>query len=67
MFSSYNLFPSHSSNLNRIALLQKRVVRIINKEKFDAHTDPIFKELKILKLDDIYLFHLGKFYVLISK
>ena len=31
------------------------------KEKFDAHTDPIFKELKILKLDDIYLFHLGKF------
>ena len=37
------------------------VVRIINKEKFDAHTDPIFKELKILKLDDIYLFHLGKF------
>ena len=45
----------------QVALLQKRVVRIINKEKFDAHTDPIFKELKILKLDDIYLFHLGKF------
>ena len=52
---------TYSSNLNRIALLQKRVVRIINKEKFDAHTDPIFKELKILKLDDIFLFHLGKF------
>ena len=52
---------TYSSNLNRIALLQKRVVRIINKEKFDAHTDPIFKELKILKLHDIYLFHLGKF------
>ena len=52
---------TYSSKLNRIALLQKRIVRIINKEKFDAHTDPIFKELKILKLDDIYLFHLGKF------
>ena len=52
---------TYSSNLNRIALLQKRVVRIINKEKFDVHTDPIFKELKILTLDDIYLFHLGKF------
>ena len=52
---------TYSSNLNRIALLQNRVVRIINKEKFDTHTDPIFKELKILKLDDIYLFHLGKF------
>ena len=52
---------TYSSNLNRIALLRKRVVRIINKEKFHAHTDPIFKELKNLKLDDIYLFHLGKF------
>ena len=52
---------TYSSNPNHIALLQKRVVRIINKEKFDAHTDPILKELKILKLDDIYLFHLGKF------
>ena len=58
---------TYSSNLNHIALLQKRVVRIINKEKVDAHTDPIFKELKILKLDDIYLFHLGKFMYLIFK
>ena len=35
---------TYSSNLNRIVLLQKRVVRIINQEKFDAHTDPMFKE-----------------------
>ena len=25
------------------------------------HTSPIFKELKILKLEEIYLFNLGKF------
>ena len=37
------------------------VLERVDKEKFDVHTDPIFKELKILKLDDIYLFHLGKF------
>ena len=37
------LYSGLGFNVNRIALLQKRVVRIINKEKFDAHTDPIFK------------------------
>ena len=41
-------------------MLQKRAVRIIDKESFDAHTDPIFKNLKILKFNCIYLFQLGK-------
>ena len=38
-------------NLNRLVLLQKRVIRIIFKNTFDAHTDPIFRDLKLLKLD----------------
>jgi hypothetical protein len=29
--------------------LQKKVVRIIADSKYNAHTDPIFKSLKILK------------------
>ena len=41
-------------------MLQKRVVRIITKESFDSHSDPIFKSLKILKFNCIYLFQLGK-------
>jgi hypothetical protein len=36
-------------------------MRILNKEPFDAHSDPIFSELKILKFYKIYLDHLGKF------
>ena len=52
---------TYPSNLKRIILLQKRMIRILNKEKFDAHTDPIFSELKILKFDKIYLYQLGKF------
>ena len=36
-------------------------VFLVNKETFNAHTDPIFPELKILKFDEIYLCHLGKF------
>jgi hypothetical protein len=52
---------TYPSNLKRIILLQKRIMRILNKEPFDAHSDPIFSELKILKFDKIYLYHLGKF------
>ena len=52
---------TYPSNLNRLVLLQKRVIRIINKDTFDAHTDPIFRDLKLLRLDQIYLYQLGKF------
>ena len=37
-----------------IALIQKRAIRVITKSKFFAHTSPLFKEHKILKLDDLY-------------
>ena len=52
---------TYPSNLNRLVLLQKRVIRIINKDAFDAHTDPIFRDLNLLRLDQIYLYQLGKF------
>ena len=34
---------------------------IINKSHFNAHTDPIFKYLGILKFNDIHLLQLGQF------
>ena len=37
-----------------VALIQKRAIRAITKSKFFAHTSPLFKENKILKLDDLY-------------
>ena len=52
---------TYPSNLNRIVLLQKRAMRVIDKDTFDGHTDPIFKGMKVLKFNDIYLFYLGKF------
>ena len=53
--------PTYQTNLNRIVLLQKRVIRVVNKDKFDAHTEPIFNELKILTVEKIYKYHLGQF------
>ena len=52
---------TYPSNLYRIVLIQKRVIRVISKEAFDAHTDPIFQKLCILKFTDVYLLQLGTF------
>ena len=43
------------SENNRVAKLQKRAVRIIRGESRLSHTDPIFKELNHLKINDTYL------------
>ena len=52
-----SIYPTH---LRRLVLLQKRIVIIISKKGFDAHIDPLFKNLMILKLQDIYSLHLAK-------
>ena len=52
---------TYKTNLSRLVILQKRIIRIINKSHFNAHTDPIFKGLGILKFNDIYLLQLGQF------
>ena len=48
---------TYKTNLRRLVILQKRIIRIINKSHFNAHTDPISKELSILKFNDIHLFN----------
>ena len=50
---------TYRTNLSRLVILQKRVVRTIAKTQCYAHTDPIFKNLGILKFHDIHLLQLG--------
>ena len=38
------------------------MVRIITTAKYNAHTEPIFKSLKLLKLNDLKISHEYKFY-----
>ena len=52
---------TYRTNLIRLEILQKRVIRTIAKTTFDAHTDPIFQNFGILKFHDIYLIQLGLF------
>ena len=49
------------SENNRDSKLQKRAVRIIPKESRLSHTNPIFKELNLLKINDIYRLQLFKY------
>ncbi len=46
----------------RITKLQKRIVRILSLSKYNSHTDPIFKTLKLLKVYDIIKLQELKFY-----
>ena len=52
---------TYKTNLQRIIILQKPVIRMVNKSYYNAHTEPIFKKLNLLKFPDIHLTHLGQF------
>ena len=47
---------------SRLFKLQKKAVRIICSCKYNAHTDPIFKKLCLLKIQDIFIIQCAKFF-----
>ena len=47
------------THLYDILLLQKKLVRIITKSNYFAHTDPLFHSTGILKITELYEFHLA--------
>ena len=53
------LWGFKSSSLKTI---QKKVIRTITCSKYNAHTDPLFKKLGLLKVEDIFKISKIKFY-----
>ena len=49
-------------NPKRLTILQKRAVRILALRPYLSHSTPLFKSLKILKLEDLYITQLYKLY-----
>jgi hypothetical protein len=47
--------------IKRIWILQKKAIRVITNQPYNAHTNPLFHKLKILKLEDIHMLQLGQF------
>ena len=54
-------------NTKRVLKLQKWAVRSMTCSKYNAHTDPLFINLKLLKVDDIYKLSALKFYFKYNK
>jgi hypothetical protein len=42
--------------------LQKKAIRVIACSKYNAHTDPLFVQFKLLKVEDLYVINLLIFY-----
>ena len=47
--------------IDKKKILQKRIVRIITKSNFDAHTLTLFSQHNLLRLEDIHSLQLGLF------
>ena len=52
------------NNLDRIKNIQKRLLRTITLSKYNAHTQPLCKQLKTLLIEDIFSLYCMKFYYL---
>ncbi len=52
---------TYSSYLQQIRICQKKAMRCIHRSAYNAHTDPLFCDSKILKFDDLYKLEVGKF------
>ena len=51
----------NSNHVQKLLLIQKRAIRIINNKNYRHHTDPLFKANKILKITDLYKYHVSSF------
>ena len=56
IFLVYTLLLHH---LNSLFLLQKKILRIMTFSPYLAHTDPLFKSLEILPIDNIFIERIG--------
>ena len=48
--------------IGRLQLLQKRSVRVISGSNYNAHTDPLFKKFRLVKLADLFTLNVLKMY-----
>ena len=51
---SNSLTSLYSFEWDRISKLQKRALRIMTNSRYNAHTEPLFKQLHLLKVKDIF-------------
>ena len=56
------------NNHERVTKLQKKTIRIMNSKNYNSHTEPLFKKLHMLKVEDSFKLNQLKFiYKFINK
>ena len=50
----------------QVSKLQKKSIRLITGSEYMAHSEPLFKELELLKIEDLYKLKILKFYYNLS-
>ena len=65
IFRLYEKLRKKSTKLNKnsvfLVTLQKKAIRVVSLSDYLSHTDPIFKELKLLTLEDMFTLQKFKF------
>ena len=49
-------------NITHVTKLQKKSIRVITCSRYNEHTEPLFKTLKLLKIEDLFILSALKFY-----
>ena len=52
---------TYVSNLQKLIVLQKKIIRMISGSRFRDHTDPLFKNLSLIKFVDLNKYMIGRF------
>ena len=61
-YLAYNIIiwgSTYPTHLQPLIIRQKRTIRTITGAGYRDHSNPLFQRLKLLKIQDIYHFHLG--------
>ena len=54
MYGIITWFEPNNNKTKRLKLLQKKLIRLITKSRYNTHTSNLFKKLNLLNIDDIY-------------
>ena len=52
---------AYKKQLKALVILQKKAIRLITKSGYNEHTSPLFRDVNILKLDDLHESHITMF------
>ena len=58
---------TYTSTLQPLFILQKRVLRIMTFANYDSHSSPIFRQLELLKINDLVFIHTAVYATILLK